>query len=96
MKNLHTSIRKRRIEYGYSTTQMAELLNMSQSAYSKLERGESRMDVERLFEISEVLKTPVNEFFLPVNSNQIRNCKDCSCADLIKEVKQLIVILKKQ
>lgn len=75
---------------------MAEILNMSQSAYSKMERGESKMDVERLCEIAEVLNTPVNEFFLPFNSDQIKNCKDCNCAELINEIKELIVLLKEK
>ncbi|MFT3884852.1 MAG: helix-turn-helix transcriptional regulator [Flavobacteriales bacterium] len=40
---------------------MAERLNISQSAYSRLEKGDAKLDVERLQKIAEVLEVPVEE-----------------------------------
>ncbi|HRP81947.1 MAG TPA: helix-turn-helix domain-containing protein [Flavobacteriales bacterium] len=40
---------------------MAERLNISQSAYSRLEKGDAKLDVERLQKIAEVLEVPVED-----------------------------------
>lgn len=40
---------------------MAEKLNISQSAYSRLEKGDAKLDVERLQKIAEVLEVPVED-----------------------------------
>ena len=49
---------------------MAHQLNMSQPAYSKIENSETKLSVDRLFEISEILETPI-EGFLDINPNTI-------------------------
>ena len=41
---------------------MADLLKMSRSAYGKLERGETRIDIERLKEIAEAFEIDVIDF----------------------------------
>ena len=51
---------------------MAHELNMSQLAYSKIEKNETKLSVERLFEIANILETPV-EKFLEINPNNIYN-----------------------
>ena len=61
------NIRKKK---GYSHEYMAHLLNMSQPAYSKIENSETKLSVDRLFKISEILETPV-ENFLDINPNTI-------------------------
>ena len=45
---------------------------MSQVAYSKIEKNETKLSVERLFKIAEILETPV-ENFLDINPNNIYN-----------------------
>lgn len=40
---------------------MAERLGISQSAYSRLEKGDAKLDVERLQKIAEVLEVPVED-----------------------------------
>ena len=52
-------IKRKRKERGYSQ----DLLGITSSAYSKIERGETRIDVERLKQIAEALKTDVIDFF---------------------------------
>ncbi|WP_310554788.1 helix-turn-helix domain-containing protein [Flavobacterium sp.] len=62
-------IRKKK---GFSHEYMAHLLDMSQPAYSKIENSETKLSVERLFKISEILETPVEDF-LNINPNNIYN-----------------------
>ncbi|WP_394759205.1 helix-turn-helix domain-containing protein [Flavobacterium sp.] len=61
------NIRKKK---GYSHEYMAHQLNMSQPAYSKIENSETKLSVDRLFKISEILETPI-EGFLDINPNTI-------------------------
>lgn len=51
---------------------MAHELDMSQVAYSEIEKSETKLSVERLYRIAEILETPV-EVFLEINANNIYN-----------------------
>ncbi len=62
MENVLNKIRDFRKKKGYSHEYMAHELNMSQVAYSKIEKSETKLSVERLFRIAEILETPVEEF----------------------------------
>lgn len=53
-------MRKRR---GYSQFQLAQKLELSQNAYSKLELGRSNLTLDKLFDIAEILETKVVDFF---------------------------------
>jgi transcriptional regulator with XRE-family HTH domain len=55
-------LRSKRKESGITQVQLAEKLDMTQSAYSKLERGELRIDVIQLRTISRVLGLTLLEF----------------------------------
>lgn len=48
-------IRLQRLAKGYSQEYMANELNISQNAYSKLERGETELSVNRAYEIASIL-----------------------------------------
>jgi transcriptional regulator with XRE-family HTH domain len=48
---------------------MAHDLDLSISAYRKIETGETKLTVERLVDISKILETPLDEF-LEVNSQK--------------------------
>ncbi len=50
------SIRKQK---GYSHEYIAHELDISQVAYSKLEKNKTRLTVERLYKLAGILKTPV-------------------------------------
>lgn len=41
--------------------EMADRLGISQSAYSRLEKGDAKLDVDRLRKIAEILEVPVEE-----------------------------------
>ncbi|MDO5616849.1 MAG: helix-turn-helix transcriptional regulator [Cruoricaptor ignavus] len=46
---------------GYTYENMADELDLTTAAYRKIETGETKLTVERLFRISNILETPVNE-----------------------------------
>jgi len=56
-------IRDLRKEKGYSNESMAMDLNISTSAYNKMERMEASMSLERFIKIREILDVPYSEFF---------------------------------
>jgi len=56
-------IRSRRVMLGLSQQQMADLIGVTYQQTHKYERGINRISAGRLYEISQVLKVPVNFFF---------------------------------
>lgn len=62
---IHEKIRHFRELRRLRDEDMAERLNISQSTYSRLEKGEIKMDVERLGKIAEILEVPVEELLSP-------------------------------
>ena len=63
-------IRLLRNEHEWSQKEMAEKLQMSVNGYSKIERGESNLNMERLQQIAETLGVSLNEL-LPTNDGNI-------------------------
>lgn len=57
VKTIAVIIRKKREEKNYTQEYLAYKLNISQNAYSKIELGYTKITVERLFQIAEVLET---------------------------------------
>ena len=56
-------IKELRKQKGYSNEAMAVDLDMSTSAYNKLERMESVLSLERFIKIREILEAPYSDFF---------------------------------
>ena len=50
-----------RIEKGYSQDYMAYMLNISQNAYHKLEKGHTRIHLEKFIDIAEILEVNFSE-----------------------------------
>jgi len=46
---------------GFSYENMANELSLTSASYRKIETGETKLTVERLFQISEILDTPLND-----------------------------------
>ena len=55
----HDKIRSVRERFNWTQEDMAEKLNMSISGYSKIERGETKVNIQRLQQIAEVLNINV-------------------------------------
>ncbi|MFC0513122.1 helix-turn-helix domain-containing protein [Mucilaginibacter angelicae] len=56
MDSIGDKIRIRRLMKSYSQEYMAFMLDISQAAYSNLERNETEMTIKRVFEIAEILE----------------------------------------
>ena len=54
-------IKRIRLEKGYSQDYMADMLNISQNAYHKLERGHSRINLQKFIEIARILEIETSE-----------------------------------
>jgi len=52
-----------RIEKGYSQDYMADMLNISQNAYHKLEKGHTRIHLEKFIDIAKILEVDFSELF---------------------------------
>ena len=61
LKKLTEKISSVRIKKGYTLDNMAHELDLTQASYRKIEIGETNLSVERLFQISEILDTPLHE-----------------------------------
>ena len=61
MEKIINKIRDIRKDRGYSHEYMAHLLDISQVAYSKIEKNETKLTVERLFKIAEILEAKIED-----------------------------------
>ena len=61
MEKILQKIRDIRNVKGFSCEYMADVLHISTSAYRKIENSETKLTVERLFQISEILQTPAEK-----------------------------------
>ncbi|MCO5937389.1 helix-turn-helix domain-containing protein [Mucilaginibacter sp. RB4R14] len=57
VKAVAANIRNKREELNYTQEYLAAKLNISQNAYSKIELGYTKITVERLFQIAEIIDT---------------------------------------
>ena len=61
MEKIINKIKEIRKDKGYSYEYMAHLLEISQVAYSKIEKNETKLTVERLYKIAEILETKIED-----------------------------------
>lgn len=61
VNDIRERIKKIRIEKGYSQEYMADQLSISQNAYHKLERGHTRINLQKFFDIAFILEIEVSE-----------------------------------
>lgn len=65
-------IRKIRSLRGYSQDYMSDLLEISQSAYSDIEKNKSKIDFQRVQKIAEIFEVEINDL-ISFDENQIFN-----------------------
>lgn len=63
MNKLGFNIRKTREAKGFSQEYMANVLNISQASYGRLENEDTKITVERLYKIAEILESDIVDFF---------------------------------
>ena len=65
IKSIAAAIRNKRVEKNYTQEYLAYKLGISQNAYSKIELGYTKITVERLFQVAEILEAEVAELLSP-------------------------------
>ncbi|MDO5105055.1 helix-turn-helix domain-containing protein [Capnocytophaga sp.] len=63
MNNIGFNIRKVREQKGFSQEYVANQLNISQASYARLENEDTKVTVDRLFQIAKILETEISDFF---------------------------------
>lgn len=58
-----SKIRTLRKKHRYTQEDVARLLHMSQNAYSELENGKTKLDIERLIDIARLYNIPVQSLW---------------------------------
>lgn len=58
-----------RKENKLTQAKMAEILEMDYTTYHKKETGKSKFNSDEMFFISNLFKLPIEDIFLPTNSN---------------------------
>ncbi|QPH37969.1 helix-turn-helix domain-containing protein [Pedobacter endophyticus] len=69
-KNVAGNIRKIREYRDYTQDYLAAKLKISQNAYSKIELGYSKLTIERLFQVADILEVEVTHL-LTLNHNDL-------------------------
>jgi len=69
IKAVAATIRARREFRNYTQEYLAAKLNISQNAYSKIELGYTKITLERLFQVAEILEFDVVEF---INADKLK------------------------
>lgn len=68
IKAIAANIRSKRELRNYTQEYLAYKLNISQNAYSKIELGYTKITVERLFQIADVLELDVTDLINPTET----------------------------
>ncbi len=63
MNKIGFNIRKAREKKGFSQDYMANVLEISQASYARLENEDTKITVERLYKIAEILDSSIIDFF---------------------------------
>lgn len=94
--NISSKIKKIRELKGLSQEYMAENLNISQSAYSKIERSDKSLNIDRLKTISDILKVDAIEFFTNNDEVVFNNCEQSGLYNTYHIHDKLIETLESQ
>lgn len=70
MEEVIKKIKEVRKQKGYSHEYIAHALDISQVAYSKLEKNETKLTVERLYNLAEILEVHVGDLLDIKSTNQ--------------------------
>jgi len=83
------NIKKHRKKKGYSHENMANELNISQVAYSKLEKSETKLTVERLYKLADILETTVTELLSEQTENEFNQTNNDSAIGYQQQIENL-------
>ncbi len=69
IENVLQKVKDTRVKQGFSHENMAFELGISQAAYCNIEKNHTKLSVDRLIEISNILNKPIYHFFETNPSN---------------------------
>lgn len=90
---LHTKIKKLRLSKNLSQNYLADELGVDVTNYSRLERGETKISVERLKKIAEILNVNVS---LLIEESDTDTNKELLNNELLKEILNEIKKIRKK
>lgn len=61
MNTIAPAIKRRRVQLGLTQKEMAEKIHLSEKAWQNIENGATRLDIERLQQIAEVLEMSLTD-----------------------------------
>jgi transcriptional regulator with XRE-family HTH domain len=76
--NILKSIRLARIERNHTQEFIATKLNLTQSYYAKIERGNAKLTLDLFFQLLEILELDYLDFFKQIKKKDIKCCQ-CGC-----------------
>ncbi|MFA7116166.1 MAG: helix-turn-helix transcriptional regulator [Bacteroidales bacterium] len=74
-KSIKQTIKKLRLSKKLSQSEMAKMMNISQTSYNKLEKGDTSLISHRIYQISQVLGIPVQDIIIGSNNEEELNSK---------------------
>ena len=89
--NIIENIKKIRKHKGISQEYIASHLNISQSAYHKIEAGETELTTDRLQQILNVLETDLSELIGKADNHNMGGRKHC-CRQECEMMRQLVIL----
>lgn len=85
-KTIGQKLQMLRLQKGLTQEQLGEKLNLSTSAYCKIEYGETELTLPRLYKIAEALSVSPLELFKILNGN-LSTTTECEADELHKFIK---------
>lgn len=96
MQKIITKIKKIRLEKGYSHEYIAYELGISQVAYSKVEKLETKLSVERLYKIAEILEVTVSDILDIETNNHFNQTSGENSTDYLQKIENFYQKNKEQ
>lgn len=96
MKQILENIKRIRKQKGYSHEYVAHELDISQVAYSKLEKNDTKLTVERLYKLAEILEVEVSELLEIKAANQFNQTNKESATGYLQQIEHFYQENKEQ
>ena len=72
-ETIYDRLKKVRLEKNYSQDYLAKKLGITQKAYSKIENNETKLNVDVLQRLTEILEVPIESFFRTNNQPSLND-----------------------
>lgn len=89
MGTIHTKVKKRRLQVGLTQEELADRLHIHVKTYQKIENGSTKMDLDRLTQISEVLEIPLIDLINTddgININEVNQTNNGSINNYVEAI----------